>query len=145
MTDDIAKALDIEIMADDDIHLPAEQPKKSTAIIDNIDDSKKQIAQKIDDDYDFARKMLRDLIVKSQETLDAATDTAIQAQSDKHYTSVAEIIKGVVEANKQLLQLAKTRKDAQDVGVEEKNTTINNNNLYLTTKELSELLSKNKS
>ena len=83
----------------------------------------------IEDDYDFARKNLRDLIFRGTQALDNIMDVADQSESPRAYEVVSNLFGQLTDANKKLLELAAQRKKLQDVKSDEPKTV--NNNLFV--------------
>ena len=94
------------------------------------------------DDYEFARSNLYDLINKGSHALEDIIDVAKQSESPRAFEVVTNLLKTMVDANKDLLDLAKKQKDLQakeeDVGPK----TVNNN-LILTSAELLKMIKSN--
>lgn len=93
--DPIAEALDLAPL---DV-LPPEE----VAVIDT----------RIEDDYQYARANIITAIDKGQEALSNLLNIAGSSQHPRSYEVVATLIKTVSEANKDLLQIAKTKKDVE--------------------------------
>ena len=93
----------------------------------------------INDDYNFARANLINTIMKGNEALDGMLDVASMSQHPRGYEVVATIINSLTNANKDLLELSKKKRDLTG----EKAPTTINNNLYVgSTAELQKLLNK---
>ena len=99
-------------------------------------------------DYKEARQNIRTLIETGNEILDDIAIIAKQGQQPRAYEVAANMMKTLLEANKDLLSLNKTFQNIEQKEPEDKafvkNTTITNNNLHLTTAEMQEML-ENKS
>jgi len=98
-----------------------------------------------ENDYDFARKNLYDIIEAGQEALTDMLEFAKQSQSASAYEVVGTLVNGLVTANQKLLNLSKQVKEIQKVDKtpEEAEKTTGNvtNNLFVgTTAELHKLL-----
>ena len=65
------------------------------------------------DDYEYARRNLYDVIEKGNNALEDIMDVAKQSESPRAYEVVTNLIKTMVDANKDLLTLAKTRKELE--------------------------------
>ena len=90
-------------------------------------------------DYEYARRNLYDVIEKSNSALEDIMDIAKQSESPRAYEVVTNLIKTMVDANKDLLQLAKTKKEIEKEDLpDQKNIT--NNNLVLTTGDLLKMI-----
>lgn len=83
-----------------------------------------------DDDYEYARRNLYDVIEKGQSALEDIVDIARQSESARAFEVAANLMKTMVDANKDLLQLAKTKKEIEAVNnIPDKQIT--NNNLFV--------------
>jgi hypothetical protein len=108
-----------------------------------IEDNKKAAQNNIVDDYEYARGNMIAVIEKGQEALSGILDVAGMSQHPRSYEVVATLVKAVADANKDLLELAKKRKDLEKVDNGGPQTV--NNNLYLgSTADLLKLLKDNK-
>ena len=108
-----------------------------------IEDNKKAAQDNIVDDYEYARGNMIAVIEKGQEALSGILDVAGMSQHPRSYEVVATLVKAVADANKDLLELAKKRKDLEKVDNGGPQTV--NNNLYLgSTADLLKLLKDNK-
>jgi hypothetical protein len=111
---------------------PLDQTTKITQILPAIK------AQK-NDDYEYARQNLYDIIEKGQNALEDIIDIAKQSESARAFEVATNLIKTMAEANKDLLNLAKVKKDLDKEDVpEQKNIT--NNNLVLTSADLLKMI-----
>lgn len=108
-----------------------------------IEDNKKAAQDNIVDDYEYARGNMIAAIEKGQEALSGILEVAGLSQHPRSYEVVATLVKAVADANKDLLELAKRRKDLEKV--ENSGPQTVNNNLYLgSTADLLKLLKDNK-
>ena len=108
-----------------------------------IEDNKKAAQDNIVDDYEYARGNMIAVIEKGQEALSGILDVASMSQHPRSYEVVATLVKAVADANKDLLDLSKKRKDLEKV--ESGGPQTVNNNLYLgSTADLLKLLKDNK-
>ena len=111
---------------------PLEQTTKITHVLPAIK------AQK-NDDYEYARSNLYNIIEKGQNALEDIIDIAKQSESARAFEVATNLIKTMAEANKDLLNLAKAKKDLDKEDVpEQKNIT--NNNLVLTSADLLKMI-----
>ena len=81
------------------------------------------------DDYEYARRNLYDVIEKGNNALEDIMDVAKQSESPRAYEVVTNLIKTMVDANKDLLTLAKTRKELE--AREPEKAQVTNNNLFV--------------
>ena len=108
-----------------------------------IEDNKKAVRDNIVDDFEYARGNMIAVIEKGQEALSGILDVASMSQHPRSYEVVATLVKAVADANKDLLELSKKRKDLEKV--ENGGPQTVNNNLYLgSTADLLKLLKDNK-
>jgi hypothetical protein len=68
---------------------------------------------KLETDFEFARDKMRDLIKKGQEAVDSAIMLAQSGDSPRAYEVVGGMITAIIQANKELISIHKTRKDTQ--------------------------------
>jgi hypothetical protein len=81
-------------------------------------------------DYEYARTNLYNIIEKGQDALEHIVDIAKQSESARAFEVVANLIKTMAETNKDLLSLAKQKKELEkQEDTPEKNIT--NNNLFV--------------
>jgi Terminase DNA packaging enzyme len=107
----------------------------TTAVV--LEDS----VNKVDDDYEFARRNLYDIIERGQEALTDMIDFAKQAQHPRAYEVVGNLINNLVDANQKLLHLSKQVKDiTAKIPSDDDKKTINNNLFVGSTAELQKLL-----
>jgi len=108
-----------------------------------IEDTKKAERDNIVDDFEYARGNMIAVIEKGQEALSGILDVATMSQHPRSYEVVATLVKAVADANKDLLELSKKRKEIEKVDNGGPQTV--NNNLYLgSTADLLKLLKDNK-
>jgi hypothetical protein len=93
-------------------------------------------------DYEYARRNLYDIIEKGQNALEDVIDIAKQSESARAFEVVTNLIKTMADANKDLLNLAKVKKELEKEDIpEQKNIT--NNNLVLTSADLLKMIKGN--
>jgi hypothetical protein len=93
-------------------------------------------------DYEYARRNLYDIIEKGQNALEDVIDIAKQSESARAFEVVTNLIKTMADANKDLLNLAKVKKELEKENMpEQKNIT--NNNLVLTSADLLKMIKGN--
>ena len=97
------------------------------------DDIIKQVAvppSTVKNDYDYARDNLYNIIEKGNNALEDIMDIAKQSESARAFEVVTNLIKTMVDANKDLLELAKKKKEL-DKTEEPEQTNVTNNNLFV--------------
>ena len=93
----------------------------------------------IDDDFEYARGNLINIIEKGQEALNGILDVAGMSQHPRSYEVVSTLVSTLAAANKDLLLLSKQRRDLK--GKEEESPQTINNNLFVgSTAELQKML-----
>lgn len=83
----------------------------------------------IDDDYEFARTNIINIISKGTGALDDMAEVARQSESPRAYEVLTNQIKTLIDANKDLLELAKKKQDLKPK--EKQNEKVTNNNLFV--------------
>lgn len=103
--------------------------------------SKQEVAEtQVHDDFEYARGNLIAVIEKGQEALSGILDVAGMSQHPRSYEVVATLVKAVSDANKDLLELQKRKRDL--TGIDPTPTTVNNNLFVGSTAELQQLIKK---
>ncbi len=95
----------------------------------------------VENDFEYARGNIVAVIEKGQEALTGILDVASMSQHPRAYEVVATLVKAVSEANKDLLELQKRRRDLTEADPQSPRT-INNNLFVGSTAELQKLLKK---
>ena len=126
--DIIANSLGLEPLSQQEL-LPAKVEKKSN---DDIE---------LQNDFQYARENLYNIIERGTDALNGIVDLAQQSQHPRSFEVVADLIRTLSTANKDLLDLQKKMKDMQP---EEKGPSKVTNNLFVgSTKDLTALLKGN--
>lgn len=116
----------------DIFNLPVEVEKKTKAISTIAD-------RKADDDYEYARNNLKDMIDHSKLALDELYNIASVTEAPRAFEVYSTLIKSTVEANKELLDLHHKKKGLQDE--ENAKTQVTNNSLFVgSTTELMKII-----
>lgn len=90
-----------------------------------------------EDDYEYARNNLRDLIDQGKDTLQNLTFLANEGESPRAYEVVGQMIKTLTDTNKELLDLAKK---AKEINGDTNPTNVTNALFVGSTAELQKLL-----
>jgi hypothetical protein len=77
-------------------------------------------------DFQIARSNLHGILMSGQEALNRMIDLADQSQHPRAYEVVATLINALTQANKDLLDLSKKKKDIIGNAPEEKKNVTNN-------------------
>jgi hypothetical protein len=109
-------------------------PKKNTAVIENTT---------VDDDYEYARKNLRTLIDNGKNVMEDLAYLAREGESPRTYEVLGQLIKTLAETNKDLLDIAKKKKDIQQEKGSEQPTHVTNALFVGSTAELQKLIKGN--
>ena len=109
-------------------------PKKNTAVIENTT---------VDDDYEYARKNLRTLIDNGKNVMEDLAYLAREGESPRTYEVLGQLIKTLAETNKDLLDIAKKKKDIQQEKGGEQPTHVTNALFVGSTAELQKLIKGN--
>lgn len=119
--DPISKALDVQPMEGEIV--PVE---------------KKEVNPEMENDFKYARENLYNIIERGTDALNGIVDLAQQSQHPRSFEVVADLVRTLSTANKDLLDLQKKMKDLQPE--EQKNQKVTNNLFVGTTKDLTDLL-----
>jgi hypothetical protein len=131
----ISELFGIDELPVDQSKLPAvvpEAPVSST----NTDDAT------VDGDYNYARKNIRELIERGMIDLEDIASIAKQSESPRAYEVMSTILKTVIDANKDLLTLAKAKKEIKQLpsGTGAPPGTVNNNLIVAPTSKINKFL-----
>ena len=121
--DPISKALDITPMEGEVV--PAE---KKEVVVDPT----------IENDFKYARENLYNIIERGTDALNGIVDLAQQSQHPRSFEVVADLVRTLSSANKDLLDVQKKMKDLQPE--ENKNQKVTNNLFIGSTKDLTDLI-----
>ena len=97
------------------------------------------INSSVEVDYEYARGNMLNVIEKGREALDGILDLAQRSQQPRSYEVVSDLIRTLSQTNKDLLELAKQKKDLEAA---EGPKTVNNNLFVGSTAELLKLMKK---
>ena len=126
-----AKALSKALSSN--INIPVRESDSSSAsrIIETRQDQ-------ADTDFDYARKNIYNVIETGTEALKDLLNIAGQAQHPQAYEALATTMKTLVNANKDLVELSKTK--AQELNQQDSKNVTNNNLFVGTTHDLFKVL-----
>lgn len=99
--------------------------------------------QNIDTDYEYARGNIIATIEKGNEALNGILDVAGMGQHPRAYEVAANLVKTMVEANKDLLELTKKKRELEKIEGKQGPQTVNNNLFVGSTAELLKALKGN--
>jgi hypothetical protein len=95
----------------------------------------------VEDDYDYARRNLRDLIDSGMGDLDRVMEIARQSESPRAFEVATNLLKTLTDTNKDLLELAKKKKDLTQEKDKSSAQNITNNALFVgSTADLQKLI-----
>ena len=113
---------------------PAIMPRKEVTVVENTT---------VDDDYEYARNNLRSLIDNGKDVMDNLAFLAKEGESPRTYEVLGQLIKTLAETNKDLLDIAKKKKDIQQEKGGEQPTHVTNALFVGSTAELQKLIKGN--
>jgi gas vesicle protein len=121
---------------------PVDEAELPTTLPAVSDSESRQMDQ--EDDYQLARNTLRNLIHKSEDTLDQMIDLAKNSEHPRTYEVAGQLIKTVSDVAKDLMDLQKKAKDLKQGDPDgPRNITTNNNVVFAgSTAELMKMLGK---
>jgi hypothetical protein len=93
-----------------------------------------------DSDFELARHNIRAILDKGNDALDELISVASQSQHPRAYEVLSTMIKTLADTNKDLLTIAKTKKELDGDTQTQQTKTINNNLFVGSTSELQKLL-----
>lgn len=96
---------------------------------------------KVDNDFKYTRENLYNIIELGNAALEEMVDVAKQSESPRAYEVVSDLLKAIVSANKDLLDLSKKKKELEAPEEEEKEGVTNNNLFLGSTEQLQKLIS----
>ena len=99
---------------------------------------KAEVNPEMENDFKYARENLYNIIERGTDALNGIVDLAQQSQHPRSFEVVADLVRTLSTANKDLLDLQKKMKDLQPE--EQKNQKVTNNLFVGTTKDLTDLL-----
>jgi len=97
-----------------------------------------KVNPEMENDFKYARENLYNIIERGSDALNGIVDLAQQSQHPRSFEVVADLVRTLSTANKDLLDLQKKMKDLQPE--EQKNTKVTNNLFVGSTKDLTDLL-----
>lgn len=100
------------------------------------------VSTEVDDDYEYARKNLRTLIDNGKDAMENLTFLAKEGESPRAYEVIGQLIKTLADTNKDLLNLAKAKKDIQQDKAESTPTHVNNTLFVGSTTELQKMIAE---
>jgi len=93
-------------------------------------------------DYDLVRQNLKDIIDQGKVAIEGILDVAGEGDSPRAYEVVSQLLKSTSEANKDLLDLHKKKKELDKEDSGPKNQTTNNNLFVGSTKDLQKMIGR---
>ena len=110
------------------------------AEFEEIDDK----AIKPQDDFEFARQNLRNILEKGSMALDKMLEVADMSQHPRSYEVVSTLINSLSASNKDLLELSEKKKRIEKADNTKDNQTVNNNLFIGSTNDLLKMLKQDK-
>jgi hypothetical protein len=104
-----------------------------------------QVKTPVEDDAEFARTNIRDLISKGNTAIDNLLQVATASEHPRAYEVAAGLIKNLADLNKDLLEIQKRKKDLDPTQVKNTSTTNIDKAVFVgSTTELVKFLKNNK-
>lgn len=123
--------------------IPVDEEKKEETLPVVTDDENVPSTEvtPIDDDetiqdIDLARKNIQNIIVKGDDSLEEMIDLAKQSESPRAFEVAAGLMKTLLDANKDYVEMAEKKKKNREEKKESNVTNVTNNNLILSTKDM---------
>jgi hypothetical protein len=98
------------------------------------------LADSANNDFQIARNNIHNIIESGSQALDELLMVASQSQHPRAYEVISTLIKTLVDANKDLLELQKKIRDLADPEQPSTGPKTINNNLIITTAELTRMI-----
>lgn len=130
LNEKLSEALDLE---------PMELEKKFEIVETPVKDS-------VEDDADYARKNLRNLIEKGNSAVDNIIEIAKQSEHPRAFEVAAGMLKNLADMNKDLMEIQKRKRDLSpvDTSAGAKNINVDKAVFVGSTAELVKMLKSNK-
>lgn len=96
------------------------------------------------DDFEFARQNLRNILEKGTIALDKMLEVADMSQHPRSYEVVSTLINSLSASNKDLLELSEKKKRIEKAENAKDNQTVNNNLFIGSTNDLLKMLKQDK-
>jgi hypothetical protein len=121
-----------------------DEPKQKNELIPIVTEVKIKRKDQIRQDFDSARRNMKELIEKGFESLDGIMKVAEAGDSPRAYEVASILIKTISEVNTDLINMHKTTADALGANKVVKNTT--NNSIFVgSTRDLQNLINQSRS
>ena len=129
MTKTLADVLNVE---------PIQRPEKTALVAKPVVENDAE--SKAEEDLELARNNIKRLLAKGEEALDGILYLAESSDHPRAYEVAGQIVKTLVDANKDLIGLHKTRKAPEKASTVIEPTVTNNSIFVGTTNDLQKLL-----
>lgn len=116
--------------------------KPKTEIITREGEVLKPVDSKVEDDYELTRGNIQALLKQGHEALATALEIAKQSEHPRAFEVVGNLMKQLVDANQQLMDLHKQKQKLDEPAEKEKAKQVTNNNAIFvgSTSELNKLI-----
>lgn len=106
--------------------------------VEIIEPKTKKEPSKEDNDYEYARENFYNVIEKGTEALEQMMDVARASEHPRAYEVISTLMKTLVDANKDLVDMGRTKAKEKEPEADKK---VTNNNLFVgSTNELQQML-----
>lgn len=115
---------------------------------DIVPEQNVEIKTFVQNDYEFARDQMRELISQGTQLFAESVNVAKQDNNADSFSSAATIMKTLIDANKELVKLSEShakvtdnkKREIQREKEDSEPTNVTNNNLIINTSDLQELI-----
>lgn len=99
-----------------------------------------ELNDEVVEDIEFAKNNIRDLVTKGGDSLDTLLQLASSSESPRAFEVVSTMMKTLVDANKEYVQMSEKKKYAKEDHPATQQNNVTNNNLILTTNDLLKMI-----
>lgn len=106
---------------------------------------RKDTGNELSDDFDMARDNIKDILDQGNDVLENMIELAKASDSPRAFEVASTLMKTLIDANKDLIDIHDKKKKIQGVSIENQSAqTINNNTIVSSPAEIAEMLRQQK-
>jgi hypothetical protein len=124
-----------EVREEEHINLPEILDEDETALV-----PASELNDEVIDDIEFAKNNIRNLVVKGGDSLDTLLQLASSSESPRAFEVVSTMMKTLVDANKEYVQMSEKKKYAKEDHPATTQNNVTNNNLIVSTADLLKMI-----
>jgi|APFre7841882654_1041346.scaffolds.fasta_scaffold17106_3 hypothetical protein len=117
LNDNLSSLLDVEPIKNNEFELVETEDEKELQVSETPQND-------IEEDTDFARKNIKDLIENGKSAIKDLLHVAKESEAPRAYEVVATLLKNIAELNKDLLELQKRKKDLSPTKFKNQNISV---------------------